>query len=275
MDPVQAIILGIIQGLTEFLPVSSSGHLVIFQHVFGLKEPQLFFDVCVHIGTLLAVMIVFRQEIRELVQALGHLLRQVFVENGHFEEIFENSEYKMLLLVFFGFFPTAILGVVFHEIGQQLFSSVLIVGLMLIITGGLLWQTRRVAGPGGGLESFSIRTALIIGLVQGLAIMPGISRSGSTIALGLFLGLDRELSARYSFMLAIPAILGAGILSLHGLMADPHVNYTIALIGAAVSFVVGYFALVSLMHLVKRAKLYLFAPYCWAAGIAALVFLWR
>ena len=275
MDPVQAIILGIIQGLTEFLPVSSSGHLVIFQHLFGLKEPALFFDICVHIGTLLAVLIVFREEIRDLLRSLGHLLWLIFVKDAHFEDLFENTEFKMLLLVFFGFFPTAFLGVVFHEIGQHVFSSVLIVGLMLIITGGLLWQTRRVAGTGGGLESFSIRSALIIGLVQGLAIMPGISRSGSTIALGLFLGLNRELSARYSFMLAIPAILGAGILSLHGLMADPSVDYKIALIGAAVSFVVGYVALVSLLHLVKKSKLYLFAPYCWAAGIVVLFFLWR
>jgi undecaprenyl-diphosphatase len=275
MEPLQAIILGIIQGLTEFLPVSSSGHLVIFQYLFGLNEPELFFDICVHLGTLLAVIIVFRQEIRDLMRSLGHLLWLIFVEDAHFEHIFENSEFKMLLLVFFGFFPTALLGVVFHEIGQQLFSSVLIVGLMLIITGGLLWLTRRVAGAGGGLESFSIRTALIIGLVQGLAIMPGISRSGSTIALGLFLGLNRELSARYSFMLAIPAILGAGILSIHGLTADSNVDYKIALIGAAVSFVVGYFALVVLLQLVKKAKLYLFAPYCWAAGIAALILIWR
>ena len=275
MEPLQAIILGIIQGLTEFLPVSSSGHLVIFQHLFGLNEPELFFDICVHLGTLLAVIIVFRQEIRELVRSLGHLIWLIFVKDAHFEHIFENSEFKMLLLVFFGFFPTALLGVVFHEIGQQLFSSVLIVGFMLIITGGLLWQTRRVTGVGGGLESFSIRTALIIGLVQGLAIMPGISRSGSTIALGLFLGLNRELSARYSFMLAIPAILGAGILSLHGLAADPNVDYKIALIGTAVSFVVGYFALVLLLRLVKTAKLYLFAPYCWAMGIAALFLSWR
>jgi len=275
MEPLQAIILGIVQGLTEFLPVSSSGHLVIFQHLFGLNEPQLFFDISVHLGTLLAVIIVFWKEIRELMRALGHLLWLIFVKDAHFEHIFENSEFKMLLLVFFGFFPTALLGVVFHEIGQQLFSSVLVVGLMLIITGGLLWQTRRVKQEGGGLESFSIRTALIIGLVQGLAIMPGISRSGSTIALGLFLGLNRELSARYSFMLAIPAILGAGILSLHGLAADPNVDYKIALIGAAVSFVVGYFALALLLRLVKTAKLYLFAPYCWAMGIAALFLSWR
>jgi undecaprenyl-diphosphatase len=221
------------------------------------------------------VIIVFRQEIRELLRSLGHLIWLIFVKDAHFEHIFEKSEFKMLLLVFFGFFPTAVLGVVFHEIGQQLFSSVLVVGCMLMITGGLLWQTRRVAGAGGGLESFSIRTALIIGLVQGLAIMPGISRSGSTIALGLFLGLNRELSARYSFMLAIPAILGAGILSIHGLTADSNVDYKIALIGAAVSFAVGYFALVVLLELVKKAKLYLFAPYCWAAGIAALFLVWR
>ncbi|MBW2412514.1 MAG: undecaprenyl-diphosphate phosphatase [Deltaproteobacteria bacterium] len=275
MDALQAMILGIIQGLTEFLPVSSSGHLVIFQHLFGLKEPELFFDICVHLGTLLAVIIVFRQEIRELMQSLGHLLWMVFVKDAHFEHIFQNSELKMLLLVFFVFFITAMLGVVFHEIGEHLFSSVLIVGLMLFITGGLLWLTRRVKQEGRGLEAFSIRTALIIGLVQGLAIMPGISRSGSTIALGLFLGLSRELSARYSFLLAIPAILGAGVLSIHGLIAHPGGDYKIALIGAAVSFIVGYFSLVSLLHMVKKAKLYIFAPYCWAAGIAALLIVWR
>jgi len=275
MEPLQAIILGIVQGLTEFLPVSSSGHLIIFQHLFGLQEPELFFDICVHLGTLLAVILVFRQEIRELMRSLGRLVWLVFVKDAHFEHLFRDSEFKMLLLVFFGFFPTAVLGVIFHEFGQRLFSSVLIVGLMLMITGGLLWQTRRVKQEGGGLETFSIRTALIIGLVQGLAIMPGISRSGSTIALGLFLGLNRELSARYSFMLAIPAILGAGILSLHGLIAHPHVDYTIALIGAGVSSVVGYFALVSLLRLVKQAKLYLFAPYCWAVGVAALFIFWR
>lgn len=275
MDSLQAIILGIIQGLTEFLPVSSSGHLVIFQHLFGLKEPELFFDICVHLGTLLAVIIVFRQEIRELMRSLGHLLWMIFVKDAHFEHIFENSDFKMLLLVFFGFFPTAVLGVVFHEIGEHFFSSIRTVGVMLIITGLILWFTRRVKHEGGGLESFSIRTALIIGLVQGLAIMPGISRSGSTIALGLFLGLSRELSARYSFLLAIPAILGAGVLSIHGLITHPGGDYKIALVGAAASFIVGYFALVSLLHMVKKAKLYIFAPYCWAAGIAALFIVLR
>jgi undecaprenyl-diphosphatase len=108
MEPLQAFILGIIQGLTEFLPVSSSGHLVIIQHLFGLKGPELFFDICVHIGTLLAVIIVFRQEIRELMRSLGHLVWLIFVEDAHFENLFENSEFKMLLLVFFGFFPTAL-----------------------------------------------------------------------------------------------------------------------------------------------------------------------
>ena len=274
MEPLQAIILGIVQGLTEFLPVSSSGHLVIFQHLFGLKEPQLFFDISVHLGTMLAVIIVFWKEIRELMRALGHLLAIIFVKDAHFADLFGNSDFKMLLLVFFGFFPTALLGVVFHEVGDQLFSSVLIVGFMLIITGGLLWLTRRVKQTGVGLERFSIRIALMIGLVQGLAIMPGISRSGSTIAVGLFLGLNRDLSARYSFLLAIPAIFGAGILSLHGLLARPVVVYQPAIIGAAVSFIVGYFALLALLRIVHKGRLYLFAPYCWMAGVAALMIGW-
>jgi len=221
------------------LPVSSSGHLVIFQHLFGLEEPELFFNISVHLGTLMAVIIVFRKDVRELVRSLGRLLWMIFAKDAHFEKLSGNSEFKMLLLICYGFFPTALLGVVFHEIGEHVFSSVLIVGFMLIFTGVLLWLTRRVKQEGGGIESFSIRTALIIGLMQGLAIMPGISRSGSTIALGLFLGLDRELSARYFFLLAIPAILGAGVLSIHGLIAHPGGDYKGALVGAAVSFIVG------------------------------------
>jgi len=274
MESFQALILGIVQGLTEFLPVSSTGHLIIFQHLFGLDEPQLFFDICVHLGTLMAVLIVFWKDVRQLLRSLRLLLWSIFVKDAHFEHIFENSEYKMLLLIFFGFFPTALLGVVFHEVGQQFFSSILVVGFMLIITGLLLWTTRRVKQEGGGLECFSIRTALIIGLVQGMAIMPGISRSGSTIAAALFLGLSRELASKYSFLLAIPAILGAGILSLHGMFNHPVEVNKAVLLGSATSFIVGYFALILLLRMVKKGRLYLFAPYCWVAGIAALVIGW-
>ena len=274
MESFQALILGIVQGLTEFLPVSSTGHLIIFQHLFGLDEPQLFFDICVHLGTLMAVLIVFWKDVRQLLRSLRLLLWSIFVKDAHFEHIFENSEYKMLLLIFFGFFPTALLGVVFHEVGQQFFSSILVVGFMLIITGLLLWTTRRVKQEGCGLECFSIRTALIIGLVQGMAIMPGISRSGSTIAAALFLGLSRELASKYSFLLAIPAILGAGILSLHGMFNHPVEVNKAVLLGSATSFIVGYFALILLLRMVKKGRLYLFAPYCWVAGIAALVLGW-
>jgi undecaprenyl-diphosphatase len=274
MESFQALILGIVQGLTEFLPVSSTGHLIIFQHLFGLDEPQLFFDICVHLGTLMAVLIVFWKDVRQLLRSLRRLLWSIFAENAHFEHIFKNSEYKMLLLIFFGFFPTALLGVVFHEVGQQFFSSILVVGFMLIITGLLLWTTRRVKQEGGGLECFSIRTALIIGLVQGMAIMPGISRSGSTIAAALFLGLSRELASKYSFLLAIPAILGAGILSLHGMFNHPVEVNKAVLLGSATSFIVGYFALILLLRMVKKGRLYLFAPYCWVAGIAALFIGW-
>ena len=274
MESFQALILGIVQGLTEFLPVSSTGHLIIFQHLFGLDEPQLFFDICVHLGTLMAVLIVFWKDVRQLLRSLRRLLWSIFVKDAHFEHIFENSEYKMLLLIFFGFFPTALLGVVFHEVGQQFFSSILVVGFMLIITGLLLWTTRRVKQEGGGLECFSIRTALIIGLVQGMAIMPGISRSGSTIAAALFLGLSRELASKYSFLLAIPAILGAGILSLHGMFNHPVEVNKAVLLGSATSFIVGYFALILLLRMVKKGRLYLFAPYCWVAGIAALFIGW-
>jgi len=276
MNSTEAIILGIIQGLTEFLPVSSSGHLVLFQQLFGLKEAELFFDVCVHLGTLLAVMVVFRQEIKNIILALMRLISSTGSKKTILQKIELDPDLKMALLIVIGSIPTAVLGFLFRGIADRLFASVFIVGLMLMVTGLLLWLTRwaatRVEQPGA--DRLTPKNAFIIGVVQGLAIIPGISRSGSTISIALLLGIRREMAARYSFLLSIPAIIGAGLLSFKEGLSQTDQAIQISLLGAVAAALVGYGALKSLLHVVKKGRLHLFAPYCWMAGILAIVFSW-
>jgi undecaprenyl-diphosphatase len=276
MNYTEAIILGIIQGLTEFLPVSSSGHLVLFQRLFGLEEAELFFDVCVHLGTLLAVMVVFRQEIKNIISALMRFISSTGSKKTISQKIESDPDLKMALLIVIGSIPTAVLGFLFRGIADRLFASAFIAGLMLMVTGLLLWLTRwaatRVEQPGA--DRLTPKNALIIGVVQGLAIIPGISRSGSTISIGLLLGIGREMAARYSFLLSIPAIIGAGLLSLKAGLSQTDLAIQISVLGAAVAALVGYGALKSLLHVVKKGRLHLFAPYCWLAGILAIIFSW-
>jgi undecaprenyl-diphosphatase len=276
MNSTEAIILGIIQGLTEFLPVSSSGHLVLFQQLFGLKEAELFFDVCVHLGTLLAVMVVFRQEIKNIILALMRLISSTGSKKTILQKIESDPDLKMALLIVIGSIPTAVLGFLFRGIADRLFASAFIVGLMLMVTGLILWLTRwaatRVEQPGA--DRLAPKNAFIIGVVQGLAIIPGISRSGSTISIALLLGIRREMAARYSFLLSIPAIIGAGLLSFKEGLSQTDQAIQISLLGAVAAALVGYGALKSLLHVVKKGRLHLFAPYCWMAGILAIVFSW-
>jgi len=272
MQPIQAILLGVIQGLTEFLPVSSSGHLVLLQNVFGLKEPEVLFDISLHIGTLIAVCIVFFPEILSILKALLSLPGLINT-SGSMKQLYQDNEpVRMATLIVAGSIPTAILGLLFHKVVDQLFGTLWIVGLMLIITGALLWQTRRFRIEGRPLRGTTIKNALVIGLVQGFAIMPGISRSGSTISAALFLGIDREVAGRYSFLLSIPAILGALVLSLDSPAMQTTVSSGMLLLGTLTAGIVGFGALKLLLHLVNQGRLHLFAPYCCIIGIVALIF---
>jgi undecaprenyl-diphosphatase len=272
LEILHAIVLGIIQGLTEFLPVSSSGHLVMGQHLFGLREAELFFDICVHAGTLIAVIIFFRKEIRDILSALVSFLKKAAVRKVSPAEALQDADVKLALLIVCGSVPTAVIGLFFHKMAEEIFSSVFLVGWMLLITGFFLWFTRKMKESGSGIADFTFRQALCIGFIQGLAILPGISRSGSTIAAGLFLGLSRETAARYSFLLSIPAITGALILSFRDMGAAS--AGSAALYGAAAAGITGYCALTFLVYIVKKGHLYLFAPYCWIIGAAALIYSW-
>jgi undecaprenyl-diphosphatase len=271
MQPIQAIMLGVIQGLTEFLPVSSSGHLVLLQNLFGLKEPEVLFDISLHVGTLIAVCIVFFPEIFSILKTLLSL-PGLIKTSGSMKQLYQDNEpVRMATLIVLGSIPTAILGLLFHKVVDQLFGSVWIVGLMLIITGALLWLTRRFRIKGRPLKGTTMKDALVIGLVQGVAIMPGISRSGSTISVALFMGINREVAGRYSFLLSIPAILGALVLSLDSPAMQATVSGGMLLMGTLTAGIVGFGALKVLLHLVNRGRLHLFAPYCWLLGFVAFI----
>jgi len=271
LDSIQTVLLGIIQGLTEFLPVSSSGHLVLFQNLFGLKEPELLFDICLHAGTLLAVLIVFFKEISQIIITLFKIPSMAKYSGG-FRPLFDlNTDVRMAVLIVIGSIPTAALGLLFREIADRLFGSTLIVGLMLIITGFVLWLTRRIIVNGRPLKKMTIKDALVIGFIQGMAIIPGISRSGSTIATALFLGVNREVAGRYSFLLSIPAIVGALILGFDDPGIGTSLSFGMIAAGTVASAVVGWAALKFLLSVVKKGQLYRFAPYCWIVGLVTIV----
>ncbi len=263
--------LGIIQGLTEFLPISSSGHLVLSQRLFGMTEPALFFNISVHVGTLLAVILFFRKEIQNIIGALIGAAGRVVRKEAGLGEVMAEDDVRMGVLIVVGSVPTAVLGLLFNEAADLLFSSVAIVGWMLIVTGTFLWITRWVSKEGEGMEGLATRNAFIIGTVQGLAILPGISRSGATISAGLFLGLNRETAARYSFLLSIPAILGAEMLALKDVTSETAGVTLTTLAGAVAAAITGYCALVFLLFVIRKGRLHMFAPYCWLVGAGALI----
>jgi undecaprenyl-diphosphatase len=274
LNSVEAIVLGAIQGLTEFLPVSSSGHLVLFQNLFGLKEPELLFDISLHVGTLLAVLVVFYRDILEILTALIRLPSRMKSAGGLPRLCRTDPAIRMALLIVAGSIPTAIIGLLFKEITDRLFGSTVIVGCMLLVTGTLLWLTRRIVKKGRSVTDTTIKDALIVGVVQGLAILPGISRSGSTIATALFLGVDRKVAGRYSFLLSIPAIVGALVLGLDEPELQTTIPLGIILAGSLVSALVGWLALIILLKVVDRGQLHRFAPYCWLVGMFTLALAW-
>ncbi|MDD3267749.1 MAG: undecaprenyl-diphosphatase UppP [Syntrophomonadaceae bacterium] len=256
MNSLEAFVLGAVQGLTEFLPVSSSGHLVIFQHLFGLNEGPLTFDVLVHLGTLLAVFIAFRDDI---------------------VNICKHPFDRLSWLIIVGCIPAGLAGFLLAPLFEQAFESLLVVGIGLLITGALLKISEYLAHQHFGLKTAdetSYKDAVFIGIIQALAIIPGISRSGSTIAGGLISGLDREFAARYSFLLSIPVIIGAGVFQLRDLFVNgiPAENVLPYIVGPLTAALFGYFAIAVVMKMVRRGRLSVFSYYCWTVGSLTLLY---
>lgn len=246
MSFFEAIILGLIQGLTEFLPISSSGHLVILSNVLGVNEQGILFEVFVHFGTLLAVFVVFKDDIIKLIK---------------------NPFQKLTILLIIGTIPTAIIGLTLEDTFERLFNSLFTVGFTLLITGTLLWLAESFTGGKKDLSKLTGINAFIIGIAQGAAITPGISRSGSTIAAALLLGLDRSSAARYSFLLSIPAILGATVLKTKDLIVGiGEVRLLPLMAGTVMAALSGYFAIKFLLKILEQGKLKYFSVYCWLLG---------
>ena len=252
MTVIKAIFLGIIQGLTEFLPVSSSGHLVLFSHLLNVQEPSLVFEVIVHVGTLLAVLVAFRAEVRLLFISFLKIVSQPKKAKKFVQT---DQGCRLLWGIILGTIPAVVAALFFKDAIEQLFTSSLFVGFMLIVTGSLLYFTERHQSRKKNLEHLSVLDSLLIGSGQAVAILPGISRSGTTIAVGLLRGLDRESSARFSFLLTIPAILGALVLSLGDLVGGTgSIGAAPLVAGLVASAFTGYVAIRFFLNLVKKGK---------------------
>lgn len=266
---LQALILGVVQGLTEFLPVSSSGHLVLAQNWLGegflFLQEAVAFDLVLHVGTLLPVLYFYRAELKKIVQALFQ--GSPFSHDGGPIEWFRADEHRWLaFLVVVAMIPTGLMGIGLKDVFEQLFHDPRAVCGALFFTGCLLFTT-RFFGRGGTRRELTIGIALLIGLAQGFAITPGISRSGSTIAVALLLGLERDVAARFSFLLSIPAILGAVVLVMKDGVTLSSGTLPALGVGFVSSMLVGYGALWMLVALVRKGGLHNFAYYLWPVAV--------
>ena len=276
MNLIQAILMGIVQGLSEFLPISSSAHLVFtsnFYKVFAnipiheQSGQEVFFDIMVHLGTLIAVLIFFRKDIIKIIKALFNALRS---------RVWTDDDAKIGLYIIVGTFLTVLVALPLHDFAERLVFSPSIVGGLLFITGFALLYSEYVSKHVQARKNqVDFKTSVLIGLAQGIAAMPGFSRSGWTIATGLFSGLDRTTAARYSFLLSIPIILGASMvypfvkLDLHEVV---NYNWVAIITGTVVSGVVGYLCIKYFMKFISKFSLAFFGYYCIIMGIATAVF---
>lgn len=276
MNLIQAILMGIVQGLSEFLPISSSAHLVFtsnFYKVFAnipiheQSGQEVFFDIMVHLGTLIAVLIFFRKDIIKIVKALFNALRS---------RVWTDDDAKIGFYIIVGTFLTVLVALPLHDFAERLVFSPSIVGGLLFITGFALLYSEYVSKHVKARKNqVDFKTSILIGLAQGIAAMPGFSRSGWTIATGLFSGLDRTTAARYSFLLSIPIILGASMvypfvkLDLHEVV---NYNWVAIIAGTVVSGVVGYLCIKYFMKFISKFSLAFFGYYCIIMGIATAVF---
>ena len=272
MNYAQALLLGAIQGITEFLPVSSSGHLVLARTLLGVTLPGITFEIMVHLGTLLAVIIFFRGDIWRIIAAL---FGEVFGGSSRRRKgVWKNSESRLALLVFVGTIPATIVALLLRQRIEKAFGSPVLVSVAFLVTGLVLWRSEGAKKGRRREADLKLGDAVVIGIVQAVAIAPGLSRSGLTIAYGLKRRFDRSLAARFSFLLSIPAVGGAVVLDLsHVLKAKTTLPWPVIGAGALAAAITGLFSISITLRAVKTGSFRYFALYCWAVGASALVFL--
>lgn len=253
----EAFILGIVQGATEFLPVSSSGHLVMVETVLGVSDAGVLFEVAVHVATLLSILLVYRTRVGEL--AKGALAA-------------DPAALRYLGLIVVATLPAAIVGVLWRDAIEGLFETPAAPGVALLVTGAILWSSRRpLTTATGTLPGWG--AALLIGCAQAFALLPGISRSGSTVVAALWLGVEAREAAAFSFLMAVPAIAGAAVLQIPDLMEVTGPAWGGLILGGIAAAVTGVLAIRTFVALLARRSFYLFAPYCWLVGAAFLAYL--
>jgi undecaprenyl-diphosphatase len=269
---LEAILLGTVQGLTEFLPISSSGHLVLMQHFLGVSEGQVTFDVVLHLGTLGAVMATYRHSLGRMAVAVWRALTSAEAWRRPLRTWQSSEELRWVGLLVLGSIPTALIGFFFQAPLEAAFSSPRLAAVMLLVTGAMLQLPKLRRSAPAADEAGAVRAwqAPIVGVLQGLAIIPGISRSGATISGALLMGVPARQAARFSFLLSIPAILGATALKMTDV--EPVGQAPLVLVVGAVSaFVVGWAALMLLLQMLRRGRFSSFSIYCFALGVAALI----
>jgi undecaprenyl-diphosphatase len=269
MSTVQAIILGFIQGLTEFLPVSSSGHLVLGQHLLGVQDPEvLSFDICVHLGTLVSVCVIFWRDVLEIASStwkalISMKLRESYNTVEHF---------RLGVAIVVGSMPAAFVGLQYRDQIEAAFTDPKLVAVNLVITGLILFLT-RLPRPSEG-KKMGIVSGFIIGIAQAVAILPGISRSGSTMSTALYLKFSPVLAARFSFLLSIPVIAGAALLEAKNVIRHGmEVGFAPLALGTISAAISGYIAIKILLRIMEQGKFSWFAFYCLAVGIAGILFI--
>jgi undecaprenyl-diphosphatase len=258
MTLFDALWLGIVQGLTEFLPISSSGHLVVFQELFGLRGPLLAFDVALHLGSLAALLLYYHKRLWQIIVSI-------------FQPARAPAGRRLLLMIVVASIPAAVIGVGFEDFFASLFHSLPAVGIHWLLTAALLFGASRLSEGVKSVESVTVSDALLIGLFQALAILPALSRSGATIAAAIMCGLRAREAADFSFLISIPAIMGAGLVQAGNLASVSQSEISVYAFGALISAVVSYAAIWLLIRLLQRRVIRPFAWYCLGAGALMLV----
>ncbi|HHT96896.1 MAG TPA: undecaprenyl-diphosphate phosphatase [Clostridiales bacterium] len=286
MTLLKAIIMGIIQGIAEFLPISSSGHLAIMKHILKIElETGLLFDVLLHIGTLVAIFIAFWKDIKKLIiegfSIVGDFFINIFIaiknlfikDKTIYKKMVTTPYRRFVMLVIVSTIPTGIIGYSFKNIIVNASETLIVPGIFLIITGALMLVADNVKLGSKDESNTSYLDAIIVGVSQGLATMPGLSRSGSTITSGLLCGFDKMFAVKYSFIMSIPAIIGAALLEVKDI-TNSSITSNEAMyyfIGMVISAVVGYICIKTMLVVVRGKKFKYFAYYCFAVGSIAII----
>lgn len=275
MDYISSVLMGILQGIAEFLPISSSGHLALFQHFFGVEnyeETQMFFTVLLHLGTLLSVFVYYWKDIWEMIREFFLLLGGLFSRRDGRGQSAPPAR-RMVLLIIVATLPLFLILPIKDRV-EAAMGSVTFVSVALLLTGFILYFSDRMARGRKIERTATLADAVLVGFAQAVGTLPGISRSGITISAGLLRGYDRVFAVRFSFLMSLPAVLGANILSLKDVVETGGVDMErmpVYLVGTLVAAVVGYFAIRLVNLLSDKGKFGAFAYYCWGAGLVALI----